>query len=59
MRRFIDPDILFYLFLILVGIGGFSLVVVWPRTEGFYAFIACAALGGLGVTGYIYYAKRF
>jgi len=59
MKRFIQPDILFYLFLILVGIGGFTFAIVWPMTKGFYTFIICAALGGLGVTTYIYYAKRY
>jgi uncharacterized membrane protein len=59
MGRFIKPDILFYIFLILLGIGGLIFSIIWPQTEGFYATMIAAALAGLGVTIYIFYAKHF
>lgn len=59
MRRFIKLDIIFYFTLLLLGVGGFFFAVVWPQMEGFYAFIVSASVGGLGVTGYIYYTKHY
>jgi uncharacterized membrane protein len=55
---FIQPNIFLYFFLLILGISGFSLAVIWPQAEGFYAFIAFAAAGGFGVASYIYYTKR-
>ena len=59
MKRFIKPDIVFYIFLLLLGIGGFFFALIWPQSEGFYAFTISASLGGLGVVSYIFYSKKF
>ena len=56
--RLISPNICLYFFLIALGITGFFFAVIWPYQLGFYAFIAFAALGGLGVACYIYYTKK-
>jgi len=56
--RFIQPNIFLYFFLLILGISGFFFAVIWPETQGFYAFIALAAAGGLGVALYIYYTKK-
>jgi uncharacterized membrane protein len=58
MRRFIQPNILLYFFLILLGISGFFFAVIWPNATGFYSFITLAAAGGFGVALYIYYTKK-
>lgn len=59
IMRFLQPNIFLYFFLMILGISGFFFAVIWPETEGFYAFIAFAATGGLGVALYIYYTKRY
>lgn len=59
MRRFLNADIVFYIFLLLLGIGGFFFAIIWPEEKGFYAFTTSASVGGLGVVAYIYYAKKF
>ena len=56
--RFIQPNIVLYFFLLLLGISGFFFAVLWPQTIGFYAFIAFAAAGGFGVAFYIFCTKR-
>ncbi len=56
--RFIQPNIFLYFFLMILGISGFFFAVIWPETQGFYAFISLAATGGLGVALYIYYTKK-
>ena len=56
--RFIQPNIFLYFFLLILGISGFFFAVIWPQTEGFYAFITFAAAGGLGVALYIDYTKK-
>ena len=58
MNRFIQPNIFLYFFLLILGISGFFFAVIWPQAEGFYAFIALAAVGGFCVAFYIYYTKR-
>lgn len=57
--RLIQANIFLYFFLLILGISGFLFAVIWPQTEGFYAFIAFAAAGGSGVALYIYYTKRY
>jgi uncharacterized membrane protein len=57
--RLIQANICLYFFLLILGISGFFFAVIWPHSLGFYAFIAFAALGGLGVACYIYYTKRY
>lgn len=59
MRRFIQGDTVFYISLILLSLGGFFFAVALPYTEGFYGSIISSALAGIGVTGYIYYAKHY
>ena len=58
MMRFIQPNILIYFFLLILGISGFFFAVMWPHAVGFYSFIALAAVGGFGVSLYIYYTKK-
>ncbi|MCH8987055.1 vitamin K epoxide reductase family protein [Patescibacteria group bacterium] len=58
MKRFIQPNIFLYFFLLILGISGFFFAVIWPHAVGFYAFITLAAVGGFGVSLYIYYTKR-
>ncbi len=58
MKSFLQPNIFLYFFLMILGISGFFFAVIWPETVGFYAFIAFAATGGLGVALYIYYTKK-
>ena len=58
MNHLIPANIFLYFFLLILGISGFFFAIIWPQTEGFYAFIALAAAGGLGVALYIYYTKR-
>lgn len=58
MNRFIQPNIFLYFFLLILGISGFFFAVIWPSTVGFYVFITLAAIGGFGVSLYIYYTKR-
>ncbi len=57
--RFIPANFLLYFFLLSLGIIGFFVAIIWPQTEGLYAFIALAAAGGFGVALYIFYTKRF
>jgi len=57
--RLIQANIFLYFFLLTLGISGFFFAVIWPQAEGFYAFIAFAASGGLGVALYIYYTKKY
>ena len=59
MRQFITLDSVLYVALILLAFGGFFSAVIWPQTVGFYIAIIAAALAGVGVTIYIYYAKRY
>jgi uncharacterized membrane protein len=59
MRQFITLDSVLYVALILLAFGGFFSAVIWPQTIGFYIAIIAAALAGVGVTIYIYYAKRY
>lgn len=59
MKRFIEPDIILYIFLLILGIGGFFPALIWPETIGFYSYMMAAALGGVGVTTYIWYGKHF
>ncbi len=59
MKRFIQAEIIFYLCLIILSTGGFFFAVINPTIEGFYAFLASVSLGGIGVAGYIYYAKNY
>ena len=49
---------IFYIFLLLLGVGGFFFAIIWPQSEGFYAFTVSASLGGLGVVSYIFYSKK-
>ncbi len=56
--RFVQPNIFLYFFLLILGISGFFFAIIWPETQGFYAFIVFAATGGLGVALYIYYTKK-
>ena len=58
MNRFIQPNIFIYFFLLILGISGFFFAVIWPHAVGFYAFIAFTAVGGFGVSLYIYYTKK-
>ncbi len=58
IMRFVQPNIFLYFFLMILGISGFFFAVIWPETQGFYAFIVLAATGGLGVALYIYYTKK-
>jgi uncharacterized membrane protein len=59
MPKLIQTDILLYVFLIILGLGGIVFPLIWPQTIGFYLLTACASLAGLGVTFNIYYSKRF
>lgn len=56
--RVVQANIFLYFFLLILGISGFFFAVTWPQIEGFYAFIAFAAAGGLGVALYIYHTKK-
>lgn len=56
--KFIQPNIILYLFLMVLGLSGFFFTIFLPQSQGFYAFIALAATGGLGVSIYIYQTKR-
>ncbi|MDP3989274.1 MAG: vitamin K epoxide reductase family protein [bacterium] len=56
--RFVQSSIFLYFFLALFGISGFVFTIIWPQSEGFYAFISMAAVGGLGVSLYIFSTKR-
>ncbi len=58
MMRFIQPNIVLYFFLMLLGLVGFFFAAIWPQTVGFYAFIVFAAAGGFGVAFYIFHTKR-
>ena len=58
MMRFIQPNIILYFFLLVLGASGFFFTVLWPQTVGFYAFIAFAAAGGFGVAFYIFRTKK-
>ncbi|MEK9147771.1 MAG: vitamin K epoxide reductase family protein [Patescibacteria group bacterium] len=56
--RFVQANIFLYFFLLALGISGFFFAVIWPQVIGFYAFIAFAAIGGFGVSLYIYHTKK-
>jgi len=57
MKLYISREIFLWFGLMLFGISGFFLTVIFPQPEGFYAFVAVAALGGFGVSSYVWYAK--
>lgn len=59
MRQFITLDTLLYIGLIILAFGGSFSAIIWPQGIGFYVAIAAAGLAGIGVTVYIYYAKRY
>lgn len=59
MNRFISLDQMLYVGLIILAFGGFFSAIIWPEVAGFYTAIMAASLAGVGVTVYIYYAKRF
>lgn len=57
MKLYIAHEIFLWFGLLLFGIAGFFLTVLVEPPYGFYAFVAVAGLGGLGVSTYIWYAK--
>lgn len=56
--RYIQSHILLYFLFLILGFGGFYFALAWPGPLGFYAFIILAALGGFGVSFYIFYIKK-
>lgn len=44
--------------LLLLGIGGFFLTMILPSPQGFYAFVAVAAIGGFAVSANVYHVKK-
>lgn len=56
--RLIQTNIFLYFFLMILAISGFFFTIMWPHTKGFYTFIVFIAMGGLGVSSYIYYTKK-
>ncbi|KKW14230.1 MAG: DSBA oxidoreductase [Parcubacteria group bacterium GW2011_GWA2_50_10] len=57
MKLYISHEIFLWFGLLLFGIAGFFLTVLFPQPAGFYAFVAVAALGGFGVSVYVWYTK--
>jgi len=57
MKLYISKEIYLWFGLLLFGISGFFLTLLFPQPEGFYAFVAVAALGGFGVSSYVWYTK--
>ena len=56
--RLVPSNLILYLFLIALVMGGFSLALFWPGLSGSYSFIVFAAMGGFGVSYYIFKTKK-